>query len=73
MRKDSVGKMKMLDEVIKAFEYCISDDINIDNCFGCPYDKEEEGCHQRNFDALHYLREYRERLKGDDNDNLERH
>lgn len=46
--------MKTLDEVIKALEWCIDD--SHDDCSGCPYDKEEEGCHQRNLDALHYLK-----------------
>ena len=51
--------MKSLDEVIKALEWCISDDDS-DECAGCPYDGEEEGCRQRNLDALHYLRELKE-------------
>ena len=49
--------MKTLDEVIKAFEWCCNDDN--DDCDECPYDGEDDGCHQRNLDALHYLREYR--------------
>lgn len=49
--------MKTIDEVIKAFEWCINNDSY--ECDECPYDKEEEGCHHRNLDALHYLKEYR--------------
>lgn len=48
--------MKTLDEVIQALEWCISD--TEDDCAGCPYDGEDGGCHQRNLDALHYLKEY---------------
>lgn len=48
---------KTLDEVIKALEWCISD--TEDDCAGCPYDKKEDGCHWRNLDALHYLKELR--------------
>ena len=49
--------MKTLDEVIKAFEWCCNDDN--DDCNECPYDGEDDGCHQRNLNALHYLRTYR--------------
>ena len=49
--------MKTLDEVIKAFEWCIRDDL--EDCTGCPYDTGEElDCHERNIDALYYLKEY---------------
>ena len=47
--------MKSLDDVIKAFEWCLDD--NQDECDGCPYGQETD-CHDRNIDALHYLREY---------------
>lgn len=49
--------MKTLDEVIQALEWCISD--TEDDCAGCPYDGEDGGCHQRNLDALHYLKAFR--------------
>ena len=38
-------------------EWCISD--TEDDCAGCPYDGEDGGCHQRNLDALHYLKAFR--------------
>ena len=50
--------MKTLDEVIKAFEWCCNDDE--DECTECPYDGEDDGCHQRNLDALHYLKAYKD-------------
>lgn len=51
--------MKTIDEVIKALEWCIDD--SHDDCDGCPYDTGEvTDCHDRNVDALHYLREYKE-------------
>ena len=50
--------MKTLDEVIKAFEWCCNDDN--DECDECPYNGEKDGCHQRNLDALNYLRAYRD-------------
>jgi len=50
--------MRTLDEVIKAFEWCLNDDN--DECDECPYNTEHEtDCHERNVDALHYLKEYR--------------
>lgn len=52
--------MKKLNEVIKAWEICFSDDRTAD-CTGCPYADEdgEAACfnHDR-VDALHYLKEY---------------
>ena len=61
MRRDSVGKMKTLDEVIKAWTICFSDNSR-SNCTGCPYADEdgEAACfnHDRE-DAFHYLKEYR--------------
>ena len=49
--------MKSLDDVIKAFEWCL-DDAN-DDCPGCPYYAgRDTDCHDINVDALHYLREY---------------
>lgn len=50
--------MGTLDEVIKAIEVC--------------RDSYVAGKIIKS-DALHYLKEYRERLKGDKNGNLERH
>ena len=47
--------MKSLDDVIKAFEWCLDD--NQDECDGCPYGQETD-CHSRNVDALKYLKEY---------------
>lgn len=50
--------MKTLDEVIKSLEWCIDD--SHDDCEGCPYDTGEvTDCHERNIDALHYLKAYR--------------
>lgn len=52
--------MKTLDEVIKAFEWCLND-AN-DDCDGCPYySNRETDCHVRNVDALYYLKEYQGR------------
>ena len=52
--------MKTLDEVIKAWSICFSDNSR-SNCTGCPYADEdgESACfnHDRE-DALHYLKEY---------------
>lgn len=49
--------MKALNEVIKAYEWCL-DDAH-DECDGCPYyEGRETDCHDRNVDALFYLREY---------------
>lgn len=52
--------MKTLDEVIKAYEYCI--DNNYRDCRGCPYGCEdgESDCAnaEEKTDALHYLKEY---------------
>ena len=48
--------MKSLDDVIKAFEWCL-DDAN-DDCPGCPYYAgRDTDCHDRNVDALKYLKE----------------
>ena len=48
--------MKSLDDVIKAFEWCLDD--NQDECDGCPYYSGwNTDCHDRNVDALHYLKE----------------
>ena len=53
--------MKTLDEVIKAWSICFSDNSRSD-CTGCPYADEDgdAACfnHDRE-DALHYLKEYR--------------
>ena len=67
MRRDSVGKMKTLDEVIKAKELCALVDYgdDSDRCPECPYAKKDEHgdlsffCGDCEEDALHYLREYR--------------
>ena len=58
MRRDSVGKMKTLDAVIKALEYCLNPVDNFGNCNAeCPY---IHCCDPSNRDvtedALHYLR-----------------
>ena len=54
--------MKTLDEVIKAWSICFSDNSR-SNCTGCPYadDDGEAACfnHDRE-DALHYLKELRD-------------
>ena len=67
--------MKTLDEVIKGFECC----QNV-GCDKCPYkilfnDDTHVPCDQleKDADALHYLKEYQAKLKGDDNGSLERH
>ena len=53
--------MRTLDEVIKAWSICFSDNSR-SNCTGCPYADEdgESACfnHDRD-DALHYLKMYR--------------
>ena len=53
--------MKTLDEVIKAFEIC--DETVTANCPDCPYDIDCENVPGEDLrtDALHYLREYREK------------
>ena len=55
--------MKTLDEVIKAMESCNCHDFV---CHQCPYydDDDEVGCRSddKEEDALHYLKEYREKL-----------
>ena len=56
--------MRTLDEVIKAFEYCLKPD-QMGNCnVNCPYihccDPESVAIKK---DALHYLKEYHEHLK----------
>ena len=51
--------MKTLDELIKAFEWC--NDDNRDECDGCPYETgRETDCHERNLDALTYLKAYKD-------------
>ena len=61
MRRDLIGKMKTIDEVIKAWSICFSDNSRSD-CTGCPYADEDgdASCfnHDRE-DALHYLKEYK--------------
>ena len=55
--------MKTLNEVIKALEWCVDD--SHDDCDGCPYDTGEvTDCHDRNVDALYYLKEYQGYLIG---------
>ena len=50
--------MKSIEEVIKAFEWCLQDDDA--DCEQCPYyEGKETDCHNRNVDALQYLKEYR--------------
>lgn len=58
--------MKTLDEVIKAYEICLND--NETSCHDCPYTEfNAEGkwacslCGDCTEDALHYLKEYREK------------
>lgn len=50
--------MKTLDEVIKALEICLTDEIG---CSECPFD---DDCKPDDkwMDALHYLKEYRKHL-----------
>lgn len=56
--------MKTLDEVIYAYERCRSEDV-MAGCGVCAYhDVPHCGCKcERNDDALHYLKEYRETKK----------
>lgn len=49
--------MKTLDEVIKAYQICTSNDSCVD---GCPYYRNECPLYEMEKDVLHYLREYRE-------------
>ena len=51
--------MKTLDEVIKANECCNNDN----RCEECPYNGLGVCALERQLDALHYLKEYREHLK----------
>ena len=53
--------MKTLDEVIKAFECCGNDEPD-SNCEKCSYIG-ISCCLERDNDALHYLKEYKEHLK----------
>ena len=50
--------MKTLDEVIKALEICANNQRCID---GCPYYKNDCPQYEMEKDALHYLKEYRDR------------
>ena len=56
------GKTKTIDEIIKAWEYCL--DEHYRDCRGCPYGEEESGeaaCFENDKkDALVYLKEYRQ-------------
>jgi hypothetical protein len=52
--------MKTLDEVIKAIEICKNPDVNR-NCKDCPMPDTQECIETLMTDALHYLKEYRER------------
>lgn len=66
--------MKTLDEVIELSERCTLPYPG--DCLNCEYFEDDSGndCRCKILaDALHYLKEYRERLKGDENGNLERH
>ena len=62
--------MKTLDEVIKAWSICFSDNSRSD-CTGCPYADEDgdAACfnHDRE-DALHYLKEYKANRDDPDGD-----
>ena len=55
MRRDSVGKMKTLDEVIKANECCDHGEPD-SRCEDCPYNGVGACCAERESDALHYLK-----------------
>ena len=54
--------MKTLDEVIKAYEICMSCTDDDDDCKGCPYaDDGEPKCYGADKkDALHYLKAFRD-------------
>lgn len=55
--------MRTLDEVIKAWSICFSDNSRSD-CTGCPYadiDGEAACFNYDRVDALHYLKEYRDK------------
>lgn len=53
--------MKVLDEVIKAFECCDHGEPD-GSCEDCPYNGIGFCCLERKNDALHYLKEYRKHL-----------
>lgn len=65
--------MKTLDEVIKAWSICFSDNSR-SNCTGCPYADEdgEAACfnHDRE-DALIYLKAYQWQMTNPDGDHLQ--
>lgn len=64
MRRDSVGKMKTLDEVIKANECC--DHGEPDSiCEDCPYNGIGACCAERESDALQWLKGYRAHIELD--------
>ena len=56
-------KMKSLDEVIYAYELCDSDEGGCEGCAYCAYCAESPfiGALQKRKDAIHYLKEYRDR------------
>jgi len=64
--------MKTLDEVIKAYEICMTDNDD-DSCKGCPYsDKSGEAfCYGKDReDALYHLKEYKKLLEKPLNERL---
>ena len=69
MRRDSVGKMKTIDEVIKAFEQCKDD-----KCYGCAYHEKvhANSCiAKRDSDALIFLNAYQWQMTNPDGDHLQ--
>ena len=61
--------MKSIDEVITALEICISGSSCVDKC---PYSHNDCLDHGMEKDSLHYLKEYRDLLKKEQNERTER-
>lgn len=64
MRRDSVGKMKNLDEVITANECCDHGEPD-SRCEDCPYNGIGACCAEREADALQWLKGYRAHIELD--------
>lgn len=64
MRRDPVGKMKTLDEVIKANECCDHGEPD-SRCEDCPYNGIGACCAERETDVLQWLKGYRAHIELD--------
>lgn len=64
MRRDPVGKMKTLDEVITANECCDHGEPD-SRCEDCPYNGIGACCAERESDALQWLKGYRAHIELD--------